>query len=581
MSKALRHVVSTYGRSPGVWFAFVAEAIRAFVGRVVTVLLLAGMVASVSAGDFDRAQTLVIYWLILTLSANLLAALGELIGYWYENIVYGRLSLMFYDKITNKDMAFYRDSHSGAMAAMHRQYADSGLLLTRLIRGDILRTLVSLVFPAVVMLIASWQIGLAAIALVVSQIVYVWWSSSKANQYRQQAHELYRKVSGVIADDVTNVVAFKSAGKEREAHENMKRLRSEEMDAFWNRRKTTILLDFPRNIIVTVLVAFAFWIALGQSSSVDQTVGLLVLTITYMFQILRNASDLPSIIQQYDDLVTKLESTLDVLDDTYEDIKDGTAVREFNPDKGAIEIRGLSFAYNDQNSQTGVFQNLNLSIKPGEKVGIVGVSGAGKSTLANLLMRFDDIQQGSILIDGVDIRDVKQSELRSKIAYVPQEPLLFHRTIRENIAYHNNKATDNEVEKAARAAHAEEFIKDLPEGYNTVVGERGVKLSGGQKQRVVIARAILKKAPIIVFDEATSALDSESEAIIQRALPDILGDHTAVIIAHRLSTVSQLDRIVVMSKGKIVEEGTHKQLLAKKGRYYALWQRQTSEQPNY
>lgn len=577
MSKSLRHVLATYGRNPGVWFAFATEATRAFVGRVITVLILAAMVAAVSAGDFDRAQTLVVYWLVLTLSANILAALGELVGHWWENIVYGRLSLIYYEKVTNKDMAFYRDSHSGTMAALHRQYVDSGLLLIRLIRGDILRAFISLAFPAIVMLVASWQVGLMAIALVASQAVYIWWSSSKANKYRQQAHEMYRRISGLIADDVTNIVAFKSAGKEKSAYANMEKLREKEMDAFWNRRKTTILLDFPRNIVVTILIAGAFWMALGQSANIEQTIGLLVLTITYMFQILRSVTDMPAMIQQYDDLVTKMESTLDVLDDNYETIKDGDRFADFSPKKGAVDIQNLSFRYGDKNSTTHVFRDLNLAIKPGEKVGVVGVSGAGKSTMANLLMRFDDIQHGRILIDGVDIRDVPQSQLRSKIAYVPQEPLLFHRSIRENIAYHNNEASDSDIKQAAKAAHADEFIKVLPDKYDTIVGERGVKLSGGQKQRVVIARAILKKAPIIIFDEATSALDSESEAIIQRALPEIVGKHTAIIIAHRLSTVAKLDRIIVMDKGRISEEGTHRQLLAKKGKYYSLWQRQTSK----
>ena len=203
------------------------------------------------------------------------------------------------------------------------------------------------------------------------------------------------------------------------------------------------------------------------------------------------------------------------------------------------------------------------------------MSGAGKSTLANLLLRFDEVENGSIQIDGIDIRDVRQSELRQNIAYVPQEPLLFHRSVRDNIAYYNTKVDIEEIVKAAKAAYAHEFIEKLPDGYETIVGERGVKLSGGQKQRVAIARAVLKKAPIILFDEATSALDSESEQIIQQALPEILGKHTAIIIAHRLSTVAKLDRIIVIHDGKVTEEGAHNGLLNMKGRYYSLWQRQT------
>ena len=217
------------------------------------------------------------------------------------------------------------------------------------------------------------------------------------------------------------------------------------------------------------------------------------------------------------------------------------------------------------------------TIKGGEQVGIVGLSGAGKSTLASLLLRFDEIDGGSIKIDNIDIRDVRQNQLRQKIAYVPQEPLLFHRSIKENIAYYNCDIEDAEIICAAKAAHAHEFIEKLPDGYDTIVGERGVKLSGGQKQRVAIARAILKKTPIMIFDEATSALDSESEQIIQRALPEIIGKQTAIVVAHRLSTVAGLDRIIVMHEGKIVESGTHEELLALNGRYNSLWQKQTSE----
>jgi ATP-binding cassette subfamily B protein len=297
-----------------------------------------------------------------------------------------------------------------------------------------------------------------------------------------------------------------------------------------------------------------------------------------MFQILRNLDDLPDLIFRHDDLITKIHPTLEILKDTSESVKDPQNPLPFNPKQGAISIKNLNFAYQENKSNTTVFKDFNLEIAGGEKVGIVGLSGAGKSTLASLLMRFDDIQSGEILIDGINIRDVKQSKLREKISYVPQEPLLFHRSVRDNIAYHDNKSTDKEVVKATKAAHAHDFIKLLPDKYSTIVGERGVKLSGGQKQRVVIARAVLKKAPIIIFDEATSALDSESENIIQKSLPEILGNHTSVVIAHRLSTVAGLDRIIVIQDGKIIEQGTHNQLLKNNGQYRALWNRQTSDE---
>jgi ATP-binding cassette subfamily B protein len=216
-----------------------------------------------------------------------------------------------------------------------------------------------------------------------------------------------------------------------------------------------------------------------------------------------------------------------------------------------------------------------LHIKPGEKIGLVGPSGGGKSTLTRLLLRFEELTTGTITIDGQNIAEITQASLREAISYVPQEPLLFHRPILENIAYGRPTATPAEVRAAAKAAHAADFIKDLPHGYDTIVGERGVKLSGGQRQRIAIARAILKDAPLLILDEATSALDSESEVLIQDALWKLMQKRTAIVIAHRLSTIQKMDRILVLEDGAIVEEGTHKQLLKLGGTYARLWGHQS------
>jgi len=238
-----------------------------------------------------------------------------------------------------------------------------------------------------------------------------------------------------------------------------------------------------------------------------------------------------------------------------------------------IEFSHVSFNHEKQHDK--LFEDFNLEIAPGKSVGLVGVSGSGKTTLTKLLLRFDDVKKGAIYIDGQDIRDVTQGSLRSAIAYVPQESSLFHRSIFENIAYGRPDATDEEVYEAARLANADEFIAELPDGYDTMVGERGVKLSGGQRQRIAIARAILKDAPILVLDEATSALDSESEAAIQGALANLMEGRTTIVVAHRLSTIAGLDEIVVLRDGKIVEQGSHKKLLSKNGEYAKLWNRQS------
>ncbi|MBU7583533.1 MAG: ABC transporter ATP-binding protein [Nostoc sp. TH1S01] len=239
--------------------------------------------------------------------------------------------------------------------------------------------------------------------------------------------------------------------------------------------------------------------------------------------------------------------------------------------QGKIEFRQVNFSYTEDKK---VFDNLSITIQPGERVGLVGFSGSGKSTFVNLILRLFDPQSGKILIDGVDIRDMTQDALHSQISLIPQDPSLFHRTLIENIRYGRLEATDEEVIEAARKAYAHDFISQIKEGYNSLVGERGVKLSGGQRQRIAIARVILKDAPILILDEATSSLDSITEKAIQDTLDLAMNGKTVIVVAHRLSTIAHLDRILVFDHGRIVEDGSHAKLLARGGAYHRLWKMQ-------
>jgi len=254
-------------------------------------------------------------------------------------------------------------------------------------------------------------------------------------------------------------------------------------------------------------------------------------------------------------------------------VVDRAAVEPFAPADFGVEMRNVSFRYGTD--QPLLFDGFSLRIEAGTRVGLVGRSGGGKTTLTRLLLRFADVERGEIFVGGHSIDRIPQAALRASIGYVPQDPSMFHRSIADNIRIGRPDASDAEVRWAAELAHAAEFIDALPAGYETLVGERGVKLSGGQRQRVAIARAILKDAPILILDEATSSLDSESEALIQDALWALLSGRTAIVIAHRLSTVRRMDRLTVLERGTIVEQGTHDALLAADGTYASLWAHQS------
>jgi ATP-binding cassette subfamily B protein len=253
------------------------------------------------------------------------------------------------------------------------------------------------------------------------------------------------------------------------------------------------------------------------------------------------------------------------------EIQDKPNAEQLSVTRGEITFEHVRFHYKGAEA---LFENKSITIFPGEKVGLVGYSGSGKTTFVNLILRLFEVDKGSIKIDGQDIRDVTQDSLRANISLIPQDPILFHRTLMENIRYGRLSASNEEVIEASRKANAHDFIALLPQGYETYVGERGVKLSGGQRQRIAIARAILKNAPILILDEATSQLDSITENVIQESILELMKDKTTLVVAHRLSTLLSMDRIIVFDKGNIVEDGTHNELLAQGGLYKTLWEAQ-------
>lgn len=409
-----------------------------------------------------------------------------------------------------------------------------------------------------------------------AMVVYQSLSSIKQRAtYRNQRKSLQSKLFGTIADILSNQALVRIFSRQDDEvsrtlkeRRRIEQVASKEIDILQRLSSVRQITVFSFQIAIILLSIFLF-----NSSAIG--VAAMVFTVTYLGRITGSMFNITAIIRQFEQAFLDAAKITEIIDKV-PDINDSTSAKDITVEQGSVELKNVVFSYPENKTRLEkIFDGLTLSIPAGQRVGLVGHSGGGKTTLGNLLLRYVDIDSGSIYIDGQNIAHVTQSSLRRSIGFVPQDPFLFHRSLRDNIAYGKPDATDEQIIEAAREAHAMEFIERLPDGLGTVVGERGIKLSGGQRQRIAIARAILKDAPILVLDEATSALDSESEKLIQEALTKLMRSRTSIVIAHRLSTISKLDRIIVLDNGQIVEDGPHDELIAKRGLYAKLWAHQT------
>ncbi len=377
-------------------------------------------------------------------------------------------------------------------------------------------------------------------------------------------------VTGVVVDILTNMASVRLFAGKRFESSYLKQSADQTVEKEQTRDWFFLKLHAFQGASFLVFQAVCFWWLLNGLVYKTISPGDFVLVLTLNLHIIENFWNIAKDMRDFWEKMGNIVQGIAIIQAPC-DIEDSPTAKDLVVTKGEIVFDKVRFQYHDAES---LFEHKSVIIKPGQKVGLVGYSGSGKSTFVNLILRLFDVTDGRIMIDDQDIRDVTQDSLHEAIAMIPQDPSLFHRSVLENIMYGKRNATYEEVITAARRAYAHEFIVELSLGYDTQVGERGVRLSGGQRQRIAIARAILKNAPILILDEATSQLDSVTEGQIQDSLWDLMSDKTTLVIAHRLSTLLQMDRILVFDQGSIVEDGSHDELLAKNGLYKKLWEAQ-------
>ncbi|MEO6761791.1 MAG: ABC transporter ATP-binding protein [Candidatus Saccharimonadales bacterium] len=475
-----------------------------------------------------------------------------------------------------KDYEFFNNTFLGALGSQATRLREAYNSYCTILMNGITKQIVVVVTSIAIIAYQSPVLALVTLVSMTAIMSFTIASSKWRLKYRRLLSEASSETAGIIGDALGNGVTVKSFAAEgyeiKHLDSSLKTLTKMQ---YWS-WMSSIPADVGRMLLAAVatLVLLLMTAKLYQHHSIS--IALVVLVQLYVIKLVMATQDIADLIKQYEAVMSSAHQAVKtmLLKPT---LIDRATTRKF-PKRARFNIAldNISYRYEDAPKTVFAVKDFSLNIVQGEKVGLVGYSGSGKTTLTKLLLRFSDVVDGSIKIDGIDIRDMAQKDLRAHIAYVPQEPLLFHRSIAENIAYGKPDSSSQAIREAGEAAYIREFVDELSKGYDTFVGEKGVKLSGGQRQRVAIARALLKDAPILVLDEATSALDSRSEQFIQKALWKLMEGRTAIVIAHRLSTIQHMDRIIVMDKGRIMEVGAHKELLERDNGIYAkLWEHQS------
>jgi len=575
------------GMLPFIW-EYRGRALFALVCLVVAKLANVGipLVLKEIVDAMDRAGSgmlvmpvsLLMAYGVLRLSSSMFNELRDAVFARVRYHAMRRLSTRVLSHLHQLSLRFHLERRTGAISRDLERGTRSVSSILNYMVFSILPMLAEFSLVALVLLTRYEPVfALVTFASVVIYVLFTLAVTEWRMEYRHVMNRLESESSAQAFDSLINYETVKYFGNERLELDRFDGTLAEWEGAAVKSQTSMSLLNFGQGGIIAIAVTIIMFYATEGVVEGNMTVGDLVLVNAFLLQLFIPLNFLGIVYRQIKYSLADMDLIFKLLEQRPE-IQDPV-------DAPALRLRGGGFCFEkvdfSYQADRQILYQVDFLVEPGEKVAVVGHSGAGKSTLSRLLFRFYDVTGGRVLIDGQDVRKVDQESLRQVMGIVPQDSVLFNDSIRYNLSYGRPEATQHEIEEAAGMAHIRDFIESLPQGYETVVGERGLKLSGGEKQRIAIARAILKKPRILVFDEATSSLDSHTEQAIQETLREVAENHTTLVIAHRLSTVVDADRILVMSEGRIVEQGTHRQLLDKKGVYSGMWllqqqQRQTS-----
>jgi ATP-binding cassette subfamily B protein len=489
----------------------------------------------------------------------------------FETKIMAGLRQQAYDRLSYHSYGFFANNFTGALVQRVGRYARAFERITDHLVWDFLTTAVRVVGIAIVLwtikpilsiVIVSWTI----LYLVINLFYSVWRLKYNIEMAKTDSH-----TTATLADAITNQNNIEVFNRHKDESERFKNVTEKQAKITFSNWNVNQGLDSIQSALIILIEFFIFYFSIYYWQQNVVTIGVFVLIQLYVIGLGDRLWGFSRIIRNIYESYADAKEMAEIMKLPYE-IKNTASAKPLSVSSGRIVFEDVSFSFNNTRQ---VLNKINLKINPGEKVAIIGPSGAGKTTIIRLMLRFYDLTSGKIMVDEQDIHCATLESLRENISLVPQDPLLFHRTIMENIKYGKPSASDAQAIEAARLAHCDEFIENLSNKYETYVGERGIKLSGGERQRVAIARAILKNSPILILDEATSNLDSHSESLIQSALDVLMKNKTVIVIAHRLSTIRKMDRIIVIKNGSVFEEGTHENLIKKDNSLYGkLWKLQ-------